>query len=91
MMNRYRAKVSDVAKRVHTFRFTVEGAGSFPLDMLRYDGCFPRESADAIRAQEDRDRRRVTLLAYSERNDWQPTVGRWASFNWKVLTAEELV
>lgn len=66
--------------------FTVEGRGSFPIDMLRYDSCWPaREGTDSfgieasLRPRSGRDKRKVTLVGLRE-----PTVGRWESFGWKV-------
>jgi len=74
-------------------RFTVEGRGNFPLDMLRYDRCFPRTGDDVMMMETQpeylRSPRCVTLLALSrESRYWQPTVGRWASFGWSVVNVE---
>lgn len=69
--------------------FTVEGTGSFPTDMLRYDQCWPtNESHDS----------KAIANSFSEHNigaPWKiglttvglaaPTVDRWASFGWKVI------
>lgn len=67
--------------------FTVQGNTRFPVDMLRYDGCFPAtsEDASALNASIDDDPqvRSVTLYKVWER-DWQPTRGRWQSFGWTV-------
>lgn len=72
-------------------RFTVEGSGAFPFDMLRYDACWPEsEARDSYQLQlsfqtdatEYLKRRRVTLLS-DDRN--APTEGRWKSFNWRVV------
>lgn len=68
-------------------KFTVEGSGPFPLDMLRYDSAHPSSETDANRAQDaERGRRRVTLLSTA----WKaPTVGRWESFGWHVVPTTE--
>ena len=29
-------------------RFTAVGCGPFPMDMLRYDGCYPLRSEDVV-------------------------------------------
>jgi hypothetical protein len=69
------------------FFITVEGSGMFPLDMLRYDGVWPRTSddvekisahvgADYFDAPEDS----VNLLSTK-----LPTPARWESFGWQVL------
>lgn len=82
-------------KRNRTYRITVSGKGNFPLDMLRYDQCWPRDSADAARivpelpisAHEEfgfwADPRIVTLLSNKH-----PTEHRWLSFGW-ACTYEE--
>lgn len=70
--------------------FTVEGTFAFPLDMLRYDACFPATSTDvhAIESSLDRSTRAkrttVRLCHHHERVGWEPTEGRWNSFNWIV-------
>lgn len=69
--------------------FTVEGCLDFPFDMLRYDSCWPYMSEDAAQMghRHDRDtniqRRRVVLQGYE-----RPTVDRWASFNWRVVSLD---
>jgi hypothetical protein len=70
--------------------FTVVGNGPFPLDMLRYDSCFPvdDEAVASIGMGVGEDdyhfvNRRVRLRLYSQHNIG-PTVGRWNSFLWKV-------
>lgn len=78
----------------HTF--TVEGAGTFPIDMLRYDCCHPDrgEDAGAIEEYPQRDRglstrRSVQLARITAGRGWQPTAGRWASFGWIVTEHQE--
>ncbi|MBK6616281.1 hypothetical protein [Ottowia sp.] len=74
--------------------FTVSGHGEFPFDMLRFDECYP-VNADSVNALgmsthdvRARDSKRtVRLLSHRL---LAPTVGRWESFGWKVLTEEEL-
>ncbi len=61
-----------------TKRFTVEGFGAFPVDMLRYDACYPADSVSATLIN-GRGRRAVNLRSYRE-----PTIGRWNSFMWTV-------
>ena len=71
--------------RVFPWFLVVEGAGSFPFDMLRYDSCFPYEQEDS-RMLEDhhRERRRVVLLRRGV-NDGPGETRRWASFGWRVV------
>lgn len=70
--------------------FAVQGSGQFPFDMLRYDCCWPvREGHDTGRMAPlpgERLGRRVLLMA--TRSERGPTEGRWASFNWQVVTAD---
>jgi len=63
-------------------RFTVEGAGEFPLDMLRYDACHPEQETDSYKIyggalHVDRE---IQMVGYRA-----PSPRRWASFGWKVL------
>lgn len=68
------------------FIFTVEGPGVFPLDMLRYDACFPYDSYSvgemviSGRPGAQQEKHKVTLISRQE-----PTHGRWESFGWKVI------
>lgn len=66
--------------------FTVEGAGRFPLDMLRYDSCFPLRQEDVSRI-DDRNRERVTvkLAMYHATSKPNITDARWSSFGWSVV------
>lgn len=63
--------------------------GTFPIDMLRHDQCFPMSEADS---------ERITASAYHHEGDgapvrlcavshvrYQPTEGRWESFGWLVV------
>ncbi len=80
------------ATRVHLFKFTVEGSGKFPTDMLRYDACWPVHEGEARRLAEgpdDRERRTVTLKRAAV-NDQGPTVERWRSFGWTVTNVEPI-
>lgn len=74
-------------------RFKVAGRGHFPVDMLRYDECFPF-NGQAVTAIEHFVRypsagagepsREVELVTMSR----QPTDARWLSFGWSVLRTE---
>jgi len=79
-------------------QFTVAGVGVFPLDMLRYDTCFPMRSDDVNIIEnsmnpEIRQRQRtegsqfeVILVAYHDKKgDKVITEGRWSSFGWNVV------
>ena len=68
-------------------RFTVSGQGPFPLDMLRYDSCFPVSGSDAANmGPHSYDfSRDVTQISHTRQ---RPTSDRWRSFGW-VGTDEE--
>jgi len=75
-------------------KFAVEGRGEFPFDMLRYDGCFPADTASAGQLPEaefhtvdgkvKRHRRTIYLMHVGSTPFWEPTYDRWASFGWSV-------
>ena len=67
--------------------FTVEGSGWFPLDMLRYDCCFPLHESEIGRLSNVEpmgEFRSVELQRYVEIKADQPTQGLWQSFGWSV-------
>lgn len=72
-------------------RFTVKGRYPFPMDMLRYDSCWPStgESVAAIHnsitRQGDREQT-VTLLT----DMVGITPDRWRSFGWTVTSQERV-
>lgn len=62
--------------------FTVEGRGTFPLDMLRYDACWPYSSEDVCKMGDDvKERRSIRLTTGSDNS---PCIGRWNSFMWSA-------
>jgi len=79
---------------MHRHTFTVEGTGNFPLDMLRYDSCYPSGTTDVWRIEENGDTttrrwwRRIELAHTDGRKRWGPTTARWESFGWRVLCCE---
>jgi len=75
-----------MAKAAKAFRFIVTGQTRFPVDMLRYDRATPYSESDSNKLE-------AMTSQYSYKHDAfeiemlsnvQPTVGRWASFGWKV-------
>lgn len=78
-MTRYRVG------QIHAFR--VMGKGSFPLDMLRHDSCWPRGQNDVGVIQESLDERtRIDrTVELSTGSSASPTEGRWESFGWRVM------
>ena len=80
--------------------FTVEGRGEFPLDMLRYDQCWPRGPEDAAKMEasyaselldvvKDHGLGRRTIDLATIIRPGYPTVDRWASFGWVVTTVAD--
>lgn len=81
------------------YEFDVEGRNwdRFPLDMLRYDGCYPARSDDVEKImaslmdglrdkKADYPRGFVITLVSSKK----PTEGRWKSFGWNILQCVKL-
>jgi hypothetical protein len=79
--------------RNKTIHFTVAGTGRFPIDMLRYDGCYPLEGKDAakiensfdLQARREMGRYEVELVTHSPNG---PTIERWNSFMWGVVDCD---
>jgi hypothetical protein len=78
---------------VRFYRFTVEGVRNFPLDMLRHDHCWPasQDDVELIARTLERESRlpfRIRLATYRLATTDGPTVRRWESFGWRVVTVE---
>lgn len=79
-------------KYAHTM--TVIGRGTFPIDMLRYDACYPDTSADSgmIEASLEFDPhlppREITIRKVTNTKDDQFTAKRWNSFGWACSLVE---
>ena len=76
--------------------FKVEGRGIFPFDMLRYDACYPKSSADAsvmavtVMPGSQGEKSEVTLcVAHKRRDDHVITHERWQSFGWVAFGIEQ--
>jgi hypothetical protein len=69
--------------------FEVQGRGQFPLDMLRYDECYPVRSEDVnalVCRDDDRASRALrTVRLGAHKPMYRITQARWDSFGWKVL------
>ncbi len=76
-------------------RFTVKGINTpFPIDMLRFDECYPESVEDSSKLSNTfgyRHGRRVrwTLTLVSER-DTSPSVERWQSFAVEVVDVTDV-
>jgi hypothetical protein len=81
-----------MAKKELTREYAVAiGSGRFPVDMLRYDACFPAEERESFQIEtpcglEGYTRPRAIILArYKEQpGSWTPE--RWMSFGWSIRT-----
>jgi hypothetical protein len=72
--------------------FVVVPAFEFPLDMLRYDSCFPESEQESgkifdnlaynVTGQE------IKIARYVDGKKYMPTIERWESFNCKVSNIE---
>lgn len=73
--------------KIRTFRVTGPRR-HFPIDMLRYDSCWPTTSEDVRLISNSFDLeealpRRITV-SLSTASPSAPTEGRWESFMWRV-------
>ncbi len=67
--------------------FIVEGSGHFPMDMLRYDSCFPTDEGETYCMRHYNSKKAQITLKTHQR--WI-TDKRWESFNWKIIKASPL-
>ena len=67
-------------ERMH--EFVVSGNRSFPIDMLRYDTCWPRTQQDTAAIQRSLVRGSAEAIALKGLRS--PTEGRWSSFGYTV-------
>jgi hypothetical protein len=85
------------AEKRYVTHMVVEGTGSFPIDMLRYDRCVPESESDAaeiarlIRYESDDKPKRIALLRfganpYQIEGESRMEYGRWLSFGWRVVS-----
>ena len=80
------------ARGVSSYRFTVEGIGPFPMDMARYDACYPASQHDGTMIEASYDRRyepKLMRLIRLRSTLKPPTEGRWKSFGWTVSEVEK--
>lgn len=79
-----------MAARMYRWRAVAQGRGYFPIDMLRYDECWPaREGQLSVgHARPSDPPQTVELAAYSDSRARSPfTPERWASFGWRLTEA----
>lgn len=78
-----------MARQVFHHTFRVSGKRQFPVDMLRRDACYPRNTESAVEMyrdhrDEDYNEARTIEMASDQERRWNPTIGRWLSFGWDV-------
>ena len=81
--------------KIYHFEFTVSPKRAttigFPIDMLRYDHCWPKSEEDSMKIansfniMNETGVEVVILRSNNENKSWTPTSGRWESFGWKVI------
>lgn len=64
--------------------FSVRGAFTFPVDMLRYDACYPAREVDAAAIARTFDRDAYAETIWLETYAPKITTERWESFGWRV-------
>lgn len=64
--------------------YRVSGAGQFPIDMLRYDACFPASERDSALIQQHDEFRQVHVARYWAKGMAEMTDARWRSFGWQI-------
>lgn len=69
-----------MSEKMH--RFKVVGCGQFPIDMLRYDGCWPSTQQDASAIE--RSFRKGEAAIIELEGIYPETSDRWASFGWNI-------
>lgn len=71
-------------------KLTVSGSGNFPLDMLRYDQCWPESQFDVEKIGYDADRipRPVSVVAVTDNKTSPFREDRWRSFGWQPQGGE---
>jgi hypothetical protein len=69
-------------------RFTVTGTGRFPLDMLRYDSCWPATQDDVRRLDHWQEMTGGAPRSVLMESANEPTRDRWSSFGWTVQLAD---
>lgn len=76
-----------MAKRTGPFYFTVCGSGDFPVDMLRYDACWPYNGEDsaAIQPIAYAGKKELRSVVLETNNPNAPTIARWNSFTWYAV------
>lgn len=73
--------------RIRTFIVSAPRGTRFPVDMLRYDSCWPKLQEDAnviqwaIAGERDEG---IIVITLETVGTGAPTVERWRSFGWSI-------
>ena len=72
---------------MYVIEYAVQGNGTFPFDMLRYDSSFPFEQIHNVDVELHSYSvpRTVVLRRFAESKFWEPTNDRWRSFGWGIV------
>ena len=64
-------------------------SGQFPVDMLRYDGCYPSAEQEMYAiCGRNREQATVHLTRVHPGKDAHLTDARWRSFGWRITNVE---
>ena len=77
------SKIGESFHCEHGFDFKVKGHGRFPMDMLRYDQCFPTVEMEANVMRKGYIEKDVVICLRTNRPHITPL--RWQSFLWNVV------
>ena len=69
---------------IKVYTFVVSGYNSFPLDMLRYDKCWPQTPDGVDNLTIDLASSILKAQTVKLCSHFHPTVERWESFGWTV-------
>jgi hypothetical protein len=79
---RQQDKLIEAAQNAITF--TVTGSGQFPMDMLRYDCCWPASETESRLVAVVADHGAGTPVDIKLKGLKVPTFARWRSFGWSI-------
>lgn len=65
--------------------YVVTGSGRFPLDMLRYDACWPVHESETMCIEASLTKR-INVLSVTLNSLKDPTPERWESFGYTVMS-----
>lgn len=75
--------------KTYEYIYKVRGRGRFPLDMLRYDQCWPSREIDSHIIDGCEPGIQVDAVVEIKSHLRTGTAGRWKSFGWRVTDEEK--